>query len=360
MQHSPFIVLGLPRSRTAWLAKFLSYGGFHCGHEELRHMRSLGDVRSWIAQPMTGTAETAAAPYWRLLSKLAPEARVVIVRRPVEAVVESLTKIETFGVGQFDRETLTRAMKRGEAKLKQVAARWPGALQVDFTALENEETCAAVFEHCLPYKHDSAWWRYLAPVNVQCDFPALMRYARAYAPQLAKLGETAAYQMRADLAAREQPEPDGMALQEESFDAWKRDGVRLFERHCVAVGEAPSAHGAKHWDLMGEIAARGDMQIVTARSNGRMFGYLMTILSPSLEDPGRRSAIQTTFFGDEAVPGIGTRLQRFALAKLKARGIDEVFFRAGPRGSGPKMGALYRRLGAEPDGGIYRLTFEGA
>lgn len=323
-------------------------------------MRSLADVRSWLQQPMTGTAETAAAPYWRLLAKLAPAARVVVVRRPVEEVVESILRIETFGAGRFERESLTAAMRRGEAKLWQAASRLPNVLIVDFADLAREETCAAVFEHCLaPYKHDPAWWNYLAPVNIQCDFPALMRYAQAFGPQIMKFAETAAYEMRAGLMARQQQPPEGMTFQEEPFETWRRDGIPLFEKHCVEVDEAPSSYRGKNWDLMGQCAAAGNMQIVTARSNGRMFGYLMTVLAPSMEEKGRRSAIHTTFFADGYTPGIGLRLQRFALARLKERGIDEVFFRAGPRGSGPRMGALYRRLGAEPDGDMYRLTLTG-
>ena len=359
MNHPPFIVLGLPRSRTTWLSKFLSYGGFVCGHEELRHMRSFADVRAWLSQPMTGSAETAAAPYWRLLAKMAPAARVIIVRRPVEDVAESILRIQTFGAGTFEREGLTRAMRFLEAKLIRAAHRLPNVLVVNYADLEREETCAAVFEHCLPFKHDPAWWRYLAPVNIQCDFHALMRYARAFGPQLAKFSDTAAYEMRRNLALRRQELPEGMNFQEESFDAWRRDGIQLFEQHCVDVDETPSSHWGKNWDLMEACAARGDMQIVTARSNGRMFGYLMTVIAPSMEEPGRRSAIHTTFFADGCAPGTGLKLQRFALAKLKERGVDEVFFRAGPRGSGPRMGALYRRLGAKPDGDLYRLILEG-
>ena len=29
-----FIVFAMPRSRSYWLSRFLSYEGWHCGHEE--------------------------------------------------------------------------------------------------------------------------------------------------------------------------------------------------------------------------------------------------------------------------------------------------------------------------------------
>ena len=308
-------------------------------------MRSFADVRSWLSQPLTGAAETAAAPYWRLIPKLAPRANVVIVRRPVAEVVDSLMRL-----ADFDRAGLTQAMQRADAKLAQAAKRLPNAIEIEFNDLRWADGCKRVFEHCLPHEFDGAWWSHLAPVNVQCDFTALMRYTQAFGPQLVKFGEIAAHDMRANLALRRQEPPEGMTFQEETFERWRADGIRLFEKHCVEVDEAPSSHFGKNWDLMQQCAEAGNMQIVTARSNGRMFGYLMTLLAPSMEEPGRRSAIHTTFFADGCAPGTGLKLQRFALQKLKERGIDEVFFRGGPRGSGPKMGALYRRLGAQPDG----------
>ena len=162
-------------------------------------MRSLDDVRSWLAQPTTGTAETAAAPYWRLLAQLAPEARVVVVRRAAEEAVESFMRLESAVTGPFDREALLHAFRYGDAKLRQAAARWPGALQVKFAGLDQEETCARVFEYCLPFKHDSAWWRQLAPINIQCDFPAQWRDFQTSLPQIMNLAEIAAQEMRAGM-----------------------------------------------------------------------------------------------------------------------------------------------------------------
>jgi len=38
---SNFLILGLPRSRTAWLANFLTYGDIACSHEGLNGCRTL-------------------------------------------------------------------------------------------------------------------------------------------------------------------------------------------------------------------------------------------------------------------------------------------------------------------------------
>jgi len=97
------------------------------------------------------------------------------------------------------------------------------------------------------------------------------------------------------------------------------------------------------------------MQILVARSNGKPFGYLMTLLSPSLEAPGQTIAQHTTFFADKAFPGLGLKLQRAAMANLKEKNVSEVFMRAGVRGEGERIGALYKRLGAQDFGRMYRV-----
>ena len=184
MQEPPFVVFAMPRSRSAWLSSFLTYGDWQCAHEELRHVRSLADVQSWLSMPRTGTVETAAAPFWRLLRQFRPDARVLVVMRPAAEVVESFLKLDLRGEGSFDRSQLIRMTRRLEAKLWQIAERWPGARICRFEDLNDEETCREVFEFCLPYAHDHEWFSRVSTVNVQCSMPALMRYERAYRAQL--------------------------------------------------------------------------------------------------------------------------------------------------------------------------------
>lgn len=352
-----FFVLGLPRSRTAWLARFLSYGEFHCGHEDLRHLRSLDDVRAWMSQPFVGSSETAAAPWWRLIARYAPHARIVVVRRAPADVVESLLRIPGL---IFDRPHLEALVRRLDRKLDQIEGRMANVLSVSFDDLNNEETCARVFEHCLPYGHDSAHWARFAPLNIQADMRALMQYFAAFRLQLDKFASVAKHQALAEMAAREPVVPTGFTFQAETFDAWEQDGPALFEAHCALVGESPGEWKGKNLPLMRSIYDRGAMQIMTARSNGRMFGYLMTLLTPSLSSMEIQSAVHTTFFASPEFPGLGLKLQRAALASLKARGVEEVFMQAGLRGSGARVGAMYRRLGAEPDGQMFRLNLAEA
>lgn len=352
----PFVVLGLPRSRTAWLSRFLTYGEWVCGHEELRHMRSLDDVEAWFSQPCIGTAETAAAPWWRMLDRFAPGARIVTVRRPVDEVVDSLLRIPGLS---FDYAQLVATMTKLDRKLDQIEARMPNVLSVPFADLADEGACAQVFVHCLPYSHDRKHWAALSVQNIQIDMRAMMRYFRAYSAPMNKLAAIAKHRSLTAMAVREPVDPAGITMQEETFDAWVSDAEALFNEHLVLVGEAPGDWQRKNIPLMRRLHEIGAIQIMTARCNGRMFGYLVTLLAPSLVSEDIKSATHTTFFADPSFPGLGLKLQRAALKALMEKGVDEVFMEAGQRGSGPKMTTMFRRLGAQDHGHIFRLPLAG-
>jgi len=351
----PFVVFSLPRSRSAWLSRFLTYGEWMCGHEELRHMRSLDDVQAWFSQPNIGTAETAGAPWWRLLERFAPNARVLVVRRPRNEVAESLINIPGT---QFDRTALDSILLKLDRSLDQIEARLPNVLSASFDSLNEEDTCAAVFEHCLQQPHDLDHYARLAPVNIQINMPAIMRHYAAYAPAMEKLALIAKHETIAAFAPEVNEPPEGITFQTEDFDSWVQDADKLFDEHLVQVGETPGNWQNKNLPLMRGLDNVGAMQIMTARCNGRMFGYLMTLISPSLVSPDILSATNTTFFASPEFPGLGLKLQREAIKELKNKGVDELFFEAGKRGSGPRISMLYKRLGAQDHGSAYRLQLK--
>jgi hypothetical protein len=332
---------------------FLSHGGWHCGHDEIRHARSMEDVRAWFSQPNTGTSETAAAPWWRTVQRVAPGIKTVVVRRDVPQVVESLCR---FG---FDRAHMTWLMTRLDRKLDQIEKRVPDVLSVRFNGLAHEPICRRVWEHCLPHPFDQKWWETMHPLNIQVDMAATVRHARAFQPQMLSFAKTA--KEREIQSMRPYPGPfDGMEIRQEPFDTFLRDAVDLFAQHAFEVGEPPDAWKRKNLPLMHELNDRGELIVTTARSNGRMFGYLHAVLSQSLESPDIRTAYHTTFFASRDTRGLGMKMQRSSIAALKRAGVDELYLRAGTRGSGPKMGVLYRRLGAEDFGQYFKLQLKDA
>ncbi len=315
----------------------------------------MDDVKAWFTQECTGTAETAAAPWWRTLRHIAPDTKVVLIRRPVAEVVESLIALP--GV-TFDREKLETTIAYHDRKLDQIAAR-TDCLSVDYADLNTAETCRKVFEYCLPHDFDEAHWEAWKDQNVQCDMRAMMRYSSAYAPALDRFAQIARHRSLTAMQQRNPVVSEGMTLQTEGFETWVSDAKHLFDDHLVLVGETPGEWEAKNIPLMKRIYENDAMQIMTARCNGRMFGYLMTLIAPSLTSESVTSATHTTFYASPDAPGLGLKLQRAAIKALKDRGVDHVVMQAGTRGSGPRLSSMFRRLGAQDDGQMFRLQLKG-
>jgi hypothetical protein len=346
---TPFVIFAAPRGRSFWLSKFLSYGQWVCGHDELQHMRTLDDVATWFTQPSIGTVETAASSFWRMLVRDQPAARIVVVRRPVDDVLASLARQGLAG------DTVTAMVRANDRKLAQIARRVPGALSVAFSDLVREDVCARVFEHCLRLPHDPAWWREWNGRRVSGDLAAQARYCRAYLPALLKLAR-AARQRELVTMRRPATPPTGFEIEEEDFETWFRDAPALFREHMIATDQDVDDYQAKNWPLMRKLASIGAMQIITARSNGRMFGYLMSIFGPSMDAQDRTEALHLPFFVSKDCPGgLGMKLQTASIEALRAKGIDDVFARAGIRGAGPRLGSIYRRLGFQELGTMHRL-----
>lgn len=347
---TPFLVLTLPRSRSTWLSKFLSYGDWSCGHDELQYTRQLEDVQSWLTQPMTGTVETAAAPFWRLALYMRPDLRIVTIRRdPIEAAKSAIKA----GLGDNLNDMIT-LFKYLDHKLGQIELR-TGCRSYRYEDLVREDTCKDLFEHLLPYKHENAHWSKLDRENIQIDVSAFKKYISAYAPQLERLTAIARQKSLSLITSKCVAKTNGLVVSTDRFQDLMRDGNLLFKEHCAEVGEHPDNFINKNLDLLQKYEDIGALQVTTARSNGRIFGYLVTTIGESLESPGRLSACHTAFYASPDYPGLGLKLQRKAAEELRNRGVYEVVMRAGIRGAADRVSALYRRIGAEPFGTYYRL-----
>lgn len=193
---SPFIIYALPRSRTAWLAEFLTYGPWTCFHERAVTMRSLKDVRAFFSQPHMGTVETGVSPGWPLINALVPNIRTVAIHRPVDDVVKSIKEIDVSSFATYDYEKLRRNLTHMSRCLKRISD-LPGVLSVEFSGLESEATCKAIFTHCLPYHFDRPWWDFMKDQNVQIDVPEHVRYCLAHKTEIEKFKRECKSHLRA-------------------------------------------------------------------------------------------------------------------------------------------------------------------
>lgn len=188
---APFIILSLPRSRSAWLASFLSYGGLRCGHDIAVDCASIADFRAALAV-LAGTCETGAAFAWRLLREEYPAAKMVVVRRPVAGVMASFAKLlPAEALPALDHEMWMRACYLGELSEQ------PGVMFIEHRALVYEDVCARLFEHCLGIPHDHDWWLRASKINIQIDWPRRLQRLAQNAEQIAALKAEVAERLRA-------------------------------------------------------------------------------------------------------------------------------------------------------------------
>ena len=177
--REPFAVLALPRSRTAWLSRWLSGGDAkrHVGHDIAIGCANVAQFWHRL-DAFGGTVETGAAMAWPLLlERLGPQ-RILVVRRREREVCESLVR---WGAPGQESEIAYRAAKLDE--LSEV----PGVVTVQYPALANPFVCATIWLRLLGVPFDAAWWRQISAVNVQIDRDARLRALLAAAPQISTL-----------------------------------------------------------------------------------------------------------------------------------------------------------------------------
>lgn len=164
----PFIVLSLPRSRSAWMAHWLSYPGKRVGHDISIECKSVADFLSSYENGMAGTCETGAMIGWRLLKHEIPSLKTLIVLRPVHDVLMSLA---TQGVaGPFVTEEVCARMHM----LNAIACA-SEVQTMQWTDLNDPRLREALFEHLLGIDFDPDWDARFAFTNIQIDFKARLR-----------------------------------------------------------------------------------------------------------------------------------------------------------------------------------------
>jgi len=80
-----FLILGLPRSRTAWLANFMSYDGYCCHHEGSNGCYTMKEYKAKLG-PCIGDANTGLA--FLDINKLFPDTNIIIIDSTIDTAVE--------------------------------------------------------------------------------------------------------------------------------------------------------------------------------------------------------------------------------------------------------------------------------
>lgn len=332
----PFVIWTIGRSRSKWLSVLLSAGPVVCCHDLSLRSGSVADLECILAVPHTGTAETGMLIAAPVVRRLFPRARYVVVRRPVDEVRASFAACGPAWAMPDGLLEQQRAMLDGIAAM-------PGTLVVDYADLARDDTCRAVWEHCLELPWDRERWAALAGQNIQIDMAARAWECDRRLPQIKALAE--------DIADMSRP----IEVRDTSWAEAVEGGlVGLGARHWDEAGE-PGVAYAPNLALLESLAAAGVLQITGAWAGRHLVGYLFFLLSPSFNGP----TIEATRGAVYLRPGwrgpAGIRLYRTALDGLRARGVARAHLRSGIRGAGDRQGAMIRHLGGVPDGELYTI-----
>ena len=176
----PFFVLGTPRSRTAWLAAFLSAPGRPCIHEPSVHMQALDDLLAMLRAPGAAISDSGLTVRWRDIARECRDARIVVVRRPLGEVFESVERIGLAGPRTIPM------LRRLDREIEMMLGRLP-VLSVPYHRLADQAACEAVYEFCHGWAAPDGHWAEWAPRNIQADVAATVRAVKANAEGMRRL-----------------------------------------------------------------------------------------------------------------------------------------------------------------------------
>lgn len=327
--RDPFIVFGLPRSRTRWLSEFLN-----CSHDAVLSAGSVDELCQTIGR--NGSVETGLAPYWRALRQRFPGARFAVVLRPIAEVEASAAQ---------HGWTFPADYLKAQQKTLHEISRAPGVLTVTYDALRRKEVCEQIFEHCTATPTPRGWWSYMAARNIQIDMQQRLGVLKLNSDRMiACLTELASY----------------LTIQRESFDNCLADARPLMEEHATEAAVLGNEAFDPNIEMYRALDRQGDLLVMTARRPDiGVIGYLFFITQAGLENKNIRIAIQNVFFVRRGYRGtLGPKLHDAARKELAAIGVSTILMRSGVRAKGPKQKFLFERLGAKYVGALYSLDLE--
>lgn len=182
----PFLIVGLPRCRTAWMSVAAgSMPRATCYHEPVRSLDRWQDIfsQTWRAHgpdtEFVGISDHSMGFHLaEIMERVAP--RTLIIERPIEDVVESLRKIGIRDAGRYCELLLKRMEAAENAETRKLIRR------VKFADLGHTATTAASLFFLMPDGIlDFTKLGRLQPLNIQVHMPDLWNDAANLSSQQA-------------------------------------------------------------------------------------------------------------------------------------------------------------------------------
>lgn len=92
-----FFIMGLPRSRTAWLANFFTYDGLFCYHEGFEGCQTVSQYQSKLWQWARG-GDSSSALYMIDVDKLFPGCKKIIIHSNTKHAIDYYKRVFDYDV----------------------------------------------------------------------------------------------------------------------------------------------------------------------------------------------------------------------------------------------------------------------
>jgi len=158
-----FFITGFPRTRTAWLANFFTYGNSFCFHEAIKQCNNITDLKDLFVstgKQYVGNSDSVIPFFAKRVNELFPQAKWVIIERDEQDVIKSLDRVlpgsEKQNVLNIGKPLLTWVKKTCNP------------LMINFSELSTQRECKRIWEYCLPtIPFDEMRWKMLDKLRIE-------------------------------------------------------------------------------------------------------------------------------------------------------------------------------------------------
>lgn len=145
MPHK-FLITGLPRSRTAWLAALFSTDNVMCWHEPINKLGTLAAVQSMMdnlkGYSHIGISDSSIGVDAHFYMDYFFDCPIVVIQRPKQEVIESL--IRFLGITRKESNKIADTIHEGLKYMVHVR----DVMEVDFGELDNTKVVGGIWDYC--------------------------------------------------------------------------------------------------------------------------------------------------------------------------------------------------------------------
>ena len=179
-----FFIIGLPRSRTCWLANFFTYGNSFCYHELSKICYSKPEKFNLLVDTIknneaefVGISDSGLPIMLDSLMIKFPKAKIVVIERDKNEVVESLKSfLPKNRLYKFDKTMLIDDM----ADCINILKGRHKCMTVSFNSLDDKKVVKQMWEYCVDTPWNDERFNMLDLMNVQVDNNKYLKELKAW------------------------------------------------------------------------------------------------------------------------------------------------------------------------------------